>query len=100
MIAIQASCAIAVGLAGTSFVLSLASLVARSKQAPQDGTEPPATSVVVTPEPQAHHPKPSLRMTRSELLKLAQQQKVGSAAWRARARKCDFVRALQAKEGN
>ena len=100
MIALQASCAIAVGLAGTSFVLSLASLVARSKQATHDGTEPPEASVVITPKPQAHHPRPSMQMLRTELVAIARQRKVGTAKWRASARKADLVRELQALEDN
>ena len=83
--------AFAVALGGGGFLLSLASLAARSP------SPAPEAEVVINPDP-ARHARPSLKMTRKELLKLAQQRKQGSAAWRARAKKSDFVRALQAQE--
>ena len=84
---------IAIALGGAGLLLSLAPLLAGS---PSPASIPP-TKADHTSDP-IRHERPSLRMTRQQLLKLAQQRKVGSAAWRARARKCDFVRALQAQE--
>ena len=86
---------IAVALGGAGLLLSLAPLMARSSSPVVDTP----TQSDRSPEP-IKHERPSLRMSRKELLRLAQQRKVGSAAWRARAKKCDFVRALQAQEAN
>ena len=40
-------------------------------------------------------PRPSMRLSRAELLALAQQHNIQNAKWRARATKAQFVRALQ-----
>ena len=91
MIDLQPICTVAVALGATSLLLSLAAIAGRSIQAPEDGTEPPATV------DQPMH-RPSMKMSRKQLLQLARDHKVGTAKWRARARKSDFVQALQAIE--
>ena len=56
------------------------------------------TSTVELPEP-ASAPTPSMKLTRKELLALAREHKIQNAAWRARATKAEFVRALQQVAG-
>lgn len=100
MIDIQFTCTVAATLAGLSAVLSIASFVGRQQQAPQDGTEPPATPVTVTAEPQAHHPRPSLKLTRMELLQHARDLGVKNARWRNRAKKVDLMLAIREHNQN
>ena len=49
---------------------------------------------VELPEP-TPAPRPSMKLTRIELLHLAREHKINNAKWRARATKAEFVQALQ-----
>tara|TARA_B100001059_G_C17610416_1_gene464251 strand:- start:342 stop:596 length:255 start_codon:yes stop_codon:yes gene_type:complete len=42
-----------------------------------------------------NRPRASMKLTRAELLALAQEHQIENAKWRARATKAEFVRALQ-----
>ena len=51
--------------------------------------------------PQAPPPvKPSLKLTRKQLLLLAREHQIKNARWRARATKIEFVRELQREVAN
>ena len=53
-------------------------------------------STLELPEgPLAAPVKPSLKLTRKQLLLLAREHQIGNARWRAHATKAEFVRALQ-----
>ena len=50
--------------------------------------------------PEASTPvKPSLKLTRKQLLLLAREHQIGNARWRAHATKAEFVCALQLEVG-
>ena len=51
-------------------------------------------SKVELPEP-TPAPKPSMKLSRIELLHLAREHQIKNARWRARATKAEFVRSLQ-----
>ena len=84
---------IAVALGGAGLLLSLAPLMARSSS---PVAETPAQSDQ-SPEP-IKQERPSLRMTRKELVQIARDRRCGTAKFRASAKKVDLVRALQAQE--
>ena len=92
---LQITYLLAAALAGTTGGIALAALAKRAKQATQDHTEAPAAPPVVTPEPQPHHPQPSLKLTRVELLQHARALGVKNARWRNSAKKVDLVLAIR-----
>ncbi len=71
--------ALAIALAGVITVIALL-------LAPRPTVELPETR---------NRPRASMKLTRAELLALAQEHQIHNSAWRARAKKSDFVRALQ-----
>ena len=84
---------IAFALGGAGLLLSLSPLMACSAS-PAAVTH---TEADQSPEP-IKHQRPSLRMSRKELLKLAQQRKSGTSKFRAYAKKVYLFRARQAQE--
>ena len=82
-------CQVAFGLATLSLVLQMAAAIARSKAfAPAPST--PLVRTTFGPK------KPSLKLTRMELLKHARDLKIGTAKWRAHARKVQLLEAIRA----
>ena len=82
-------CQVAFGLATLSLLLQLAAAIGQSKPA----APAPSTPLVRT----TFGPKkPSLKLTRMELLKHARDLKIGTAKWRAHARKVQLLEAIRA----
>jgi len=89
MIPTITQCQLAIALASLSLVLQLAAVIARSKpSAPAPST--PLVRTTFGPK------KPSLKLTRLELLKHARDLKIGTAKWRAHARKVQLLEAIRA----
>ena len=83
-------CQAAVGMATTSLVLQLAAAIGRSR-----GNTSAADPVVITPAPPTPPERPSLLLTRMELLEHARALKLGTARWRNSARKVDLLMAIR-----
>jgi len=82
-------CQVAFGLATLSLLLQLAAAIGQSKaSAPAPST--PLVRTTFGPK------KPSLKLTRMELLKHARDLKIGTAKWRAHARKVQLLEAIRA----
>lgn len=73
--------AIAVALAGLVAVITWLLSTPSTVELPEASFLPPV--------------KPSMRLTRKQLLLLAREHQIHNARWRARATKAQFVRALQ-----
>ena len=85
-------CQVAFGLATLSLVLQMAAAIARSKaSAPAPAPSTPLVRTTFGPK------KPSLKLTRMELLKHARDLKIGTAKWRAHARKVQLLEAIRAQ---
>ena len=78
-------------MATTSLVLQLAAAIARSRTSiyMDEPAEPP---VVITPAPAE---RPSLKLTRSQLLEVARTLGVHNARWRNSAKKTDLLLAIR-----
>ena len=83
-------CQVAVGMATTSLVLQLAAAIGRSR-----GNTPAADPVVITPTTPTPAERPSLKLSRMELLQHARALGVGNARWRNSAKKVDLVLAIR-----
>ena len=82
-------CQVAFGLATLSLLLQLAAAIGQSKaSAPAAST--PLVRTTFGPK------KPSLKLTKLELLKHARHLKIGTARWRAHARKVQLLEAIRA----
>jgi len=93
MITTPTLCQVAFGLATLSLLLQLAAAIGQSKaSAPAPAPAPSTPLVRTTFGPK----KPSLKLTRLELLKHARDLKIGTAKWRAHARKVQLLEAIRA----
>ena len=88
-------CQAAIGLAGLSITLQAVAALARTRSviSTDEPAEPPA--VVVTPTEPVLHERPSLKLTRMELLQHARALGIHDAKWRNSARKTELCRAIQ-----
>ena len=87
MIPTPTLCQLALGMAGLSITLQLAAAIARSR-----------TSISIDGPAQRPAPvqsRPSLKLTRAELLEHARDLKIGTAAWRNSARKIHLLEAIR-----
>ena len=104
-------CQVAVGMAGTSLVLQLASAVGRSRRstdeastdlvgaspaaAPKPKAKPMPTPTLVRLDGKPVYPSPSLKLTAQELRAHARSLGVRNAHWRNAAKKVDLVVAIR-----
>ena len=92
-------CQGAVGLASLSLVLQLAAAIARSRSSTyiDAPAEPSLAPVVLTavPDP-TEEERPSLKLSRAQLLEIARSLGVRNARWRNAARKTDLLAAIRA----
>ena len=92
-------CQAAFGLAGLSITLQAAAAIARSRTSISidEPAEPPvADPVVITAPTPVPHERPSLKLTRAELLQHARALGVGNARFRNSASKISLLEAIRA----
>ena len=88
-------CQAAIGLAGLSITLQAVAAIARSTSS-DTSTQSEQEPVVITPPPApVLHERPSLKLTRMELLQHARALGIHDAKWRNSARKTELCRAIQ-----
>lgn len=88
-------CTVAVAMAGVSLTLSLASLLG-SRSTPAKPAKRPVASRPLAAKQVTLSERPSLKLTRDQLLEHARALGIGNARWRNSARKTELCQAIQA----
>ena len=88
-------CQAAFGLAGLSLGMQLVSAIGRSRSGQDSTSEPAPVVLTAVPDP-TEEERPSLKLSRAQLLEIARSLGVRNARWRNAARKTDLLAAIRA----
>ena len=83
-------CTLAVAMAGVSLTLSVASLLGQNSSEASSARNPAVPKQAVLSE------RPSLKLSRGQLLEIARSLGIGNARWRNSARKTELLEAITA----